>query len=343
MQRTDLATGKIDEVYAHFHSEIEENLEGTNENELYAEMIARIAENIALFQRRGSNWQFVAVLSLEIHLVDFQPLSGSTFIHLPKIIADKKAVINMENKDDQFFKWSVTRALNPVVKNARLITKELKDQSEKLNWNGLEFPVKLKQIGIFEKENPKISVNVFGFEGVVFPLRISKTKRTQIVNLLLIFDGERNHYTVIKNMSRLLSSQVSGHKESKLFCLRCLNHFPNKEKLSKHEEYCLNNDAIKIEMPEKGDFIAFKHHNRSIKVLFVVYADFEAFTEDISTCEPSEKKSFTKNTRHKPSGFCYKIVCFDKNLKNQFSIEQKMKKKKLVKNSLKCLGGYQAD
>ena len=119
-------------------------------------------------------------------------------------------------------------------------------------------------------------------------------------------------------MSRLLSSQVSDHKESKLFCLRCLNHFPNKEKLSKHEEYCLNNDVIKIEMPEKGDFIAFKHHNRSIKVPFVIYADFEAFTEEISTCEPSEKNSFTKKyQRHEPSGFCYKIVCFDKNLFNE--------------------------
>ena len=119
-------------------------------------------------------------------------------------------------------------------------------------------------------------------------------QKIQIVNLLLISDGEKNDYTIIKNMSRLLSSQVSDHKESKLFCLRCLNHFPNKEKLPKHEKYCLNNDAIKIEMPEKGDFIAFKHHNHSIKVPFVIYADFEAFTEEISTCEPSEKKSFPK-------------------------------------------------
>ena len=82
----------------------------------------------------------------------------------------------MKNEDELCFKWSVTRALNPVVKNARLITKELKDQSEELNWNGLSFPVKLKQIGIFEKNNPNIAVNVYDFEGVVFPLRISKTK-----------------------------------------------------------------------------------------------------------------------------------------------------------------------
>ena len=153
---------------------------------------------------------------------------------------------------------------------------------------------------------------MFGFEGVVYPLQLSKTKRTQIVNLLLISDGEKQHYCLIKSLSRLLSSQVSGHKESKYFCLNCLNHFPNEEKLKIHEEYCLKNHAIKIEMPEKGSFISFIHHNRSIKVPFVVYADFEAFTEEISTCEPNEKKSFTKKyQRHRPSGFCYKIVCFD--------------------------------
>ena len=93
-------------------------------------------------------------------------------------------------------------------------------------------------------------------------------------------------------MSRLLSSQVSKHKEPKVFCLRCLNHFPNEEKLSIHEEYCWNNGAIKIEMPEKGSFISFIHHNRSIKVPFVVYADFEAFTEEIYSCEPNDAEFY---------------------------------------------------
>ena len=160
-----------------------------------------------------------------------------------------------------------------------------------MDWSGLKFPVKLDHIVIFEKFNPSISINVFGFEDrVVYPLRLSKSKSEQTINLLL-------------------SSQVSGHKESNSFCLNC---FPNEEKLKIHEEYCIKNQAIKIEMPEKGSFISFIHHNRSIKVLFVVYADFEAFTEEISTCGPNDKKSFTqKYQRHRPSGFCYKIVCFD--------------------------------
>ena len=312
MTREELFSKNIQILNSFFNSETDENLEATDESEVYDTFIQTIEERIQNFNQRGSNWRFQRVLSLDIHLTDFQLLRGSTFFPLPKKIATKKAVINMKNDDNLCFKWSVTRALHPVEKNSERITKILKYQSERLDWSGLKFPVDLNQITIFEKFNPSISINVFGFEGVVYPLQLSKTKRMQIVNLLLISDGEKQHYCIIKSLSRLLSSQVSGHKESKSFCLNCLNHFPNEEKLKIHEEYCLKNQAIKIEMPEKGSFISFIHHNRSIKVPFVVYADFEAFTEEISTCEPNEKKSFTKKyQRHRPSGFCYQIVCFD--------------------------------
>ena len=102
-------------------------------------------------------------------------------------------------------------------------------------------------------------------------------------------------------MTRLISSQVSKHHESVEFCRRCLNHFPNKKRLKIHEEYCSNNEAIQIEMPKEGSSISFNHHNRSIKVPFVVYVDFEAFTEEISTCEPNQDKSFTKNISQTPT------------------------------------------
>ena len=311
-----------------FHSETVENLEGTDESEVYNRSIQTIRERIQNFNQTGSNWRFQRVLSLDAHFTDFQALRGSTFLPLPRKIATKKAVINMKNDDDQCFKWSVTRALHPVDVHPERITKELKDQSERLDWSGLKFPVKLDHIVIFEKFNPAISINVSGFEGDVYPLRLSKSKSErsererseseQTINLLLISDGEKQHYCLIKSLSRLLSSQVSGHKESNSFCLNCLNHFPNEEKLKIHEEYCLKNQAIRIEMPEKGSLVTFIHHNRSIKVPFVVYADFEAFTEEISSCEPNDKKSFTqKYQKHRPSGFCYKIVCFDEQLFNQ--------------------------
>ena len=319
MTRKELFSESTQILNTFFHSETVENLEGTDESAVFDRSIQTIEERIQNFNQRGSNWRFQRVLSLDVHFTDFQPLRGSTFLPLPSKISTKKAVINMKNNDDQCFKWSVVRALNPVEKNSERITKELKDQSERLDWRGLKFPVDLKQIIIFEKLNPQISINVFGFEGDVYPLRLSKSERTQ-VNLLLISDGEKQHYCLIKSLSRLLSSQMSKHGHTNVFCLNCLNHFPNEEKLKMHEEYCLKNQAIRIEMPEEGSLVTFIHHNRSIKVPFVVYADFEAFTEEIPISEQNETFSLQKYQKHKPSGFCFKIVCFDERFKSKLVV-----------------------
>ena len=150
MQRTDLKTGEIIEIDADFHSEIEINLE-KDENKLLDKMIARIGEVLANFQQSGSNWVFQRVNQLEIHMADWKPIRGSSFIPLPAKIKNKVAVINMQNEDNQCFKWCVARALNPVEKNPNRITQELRDQSKRLDWSGLKFPVDLKQIKIFEK------------------------------------------------------------------------------------------------------------------------------------------------------------------------------------------------
>ena len=241
MTRKELFSESTQILNTFFNSETVENLEGTDESAVYDRPIQTIEERIQNFNQRGSNWRFQRVLSLDVHFTDFQPLRGSTFLPLPSKISTKKAVINMKSNDDQCFKWSVTRALHPVEKNSERITKELKDQSERLDWSGLKFPVDLKQIIIFEKLNPQISINVFGFEGDVYPLRLSKSESEQTINLLLISDGEKQHYCLIKSLSRLLSSQMSKHGHTNVFCLNCLNHFPNEEKLKIHEEYCLKN------------------------------------------------------------------------------------------------------
>ena len=67
----------------------------------------------------------------------------------------------MKNEDDECFKWRITRALNPVKKNSERVTSLLREQSEALNWEGTEFPVKVckieggaNDIDRFEKMNP---------------------------------------------------------------------------------------------------------------------------------------------------------------------------------------------
>ena len=66
----------------------------------------------------------------------------------------------------------------------------------------------------------------FYLDGSVYPLRISEVERDYNIDLLLIEKDGKNHYCLIKNLSRLLSKQVAKHDGALAFCRRCLNHFP---------------------------------------------------------------------------------------------------------------------
>ena len=134
---------------AAFHSKTEVNLESTNSNELFSKMKETILEFLGKFQRKGSNWRFRSVLSLDLHTVEYEPLGGSSYIPLPKFLAAKKAIINLKNEDDECFKWAITRALNPVEKTSERIDRNLPETSKTLNWEGLKFPVNLSDINKF--------------------------------------------------------------------------------------------------------------------------------------------------------------------------------------------------
>ena len=88
---------------ADFHSNIGVNLDGTDEIELYDTMVERIIENMATFQSMGSGWRLYNIIQLELHIVRYNPLRGETYIPLPKELANKKAIINMQNKDNECF------------------------------------------------------------------------------------------------------------------------------------------------------------------------------------------------------------------------------------------------
>ena len=72
---------------------------------------------------------------------------------------------------------------------------------------------------------------LFGYDnkGNIYILRVPKEKNEKKVHLLLIKDKYANTHCLVKNISRLLTSQVSKHKEKRYFCNYCLNSFDNKK------------------------------------------------------------------------------------------------------------------
>ena len=99
------------------------------------------------------------------------------------------------------------------------------EKENTLNMEGIEYPVSLKDLSKFEKQNPTISITVIGYEGKsVYPLRNSDcTNRDHNIILMLTEEGEVKHYCLVKSVSRLLASQVPKNNGKHYFCLRCLN------------------------------------------------------------------------------------------------------------------------
>ena len=86
------------------------------------------------------------------------------------------------------------------------------------------------------------------------------------VNLLLISDDTKQHYSWIKHISKLLSLQTSKDGHVRHVCFRCLNTFKTEKLLASHHEYCKSHEAIKIELPKEGTKIYFKNPDRSMRV-----------------------------------------------------------------------------
>ena len=165
----------------------------------------------------------------------------------------KKAIINPHNDDKECFKWAVIAA-SEIGKDLQRVS-NLKKFENKYNWSGLEFPVTINKISIFEKKND-VSVTVLALKGPeVYIVRGSERKASKNVELLLITNSEFRHYTAIKSLSRLLGSRNSKHAHKQFFCLDCLQGFHSEQSRDKHYKYCKDNEAVKIEMPKLGSFV----------------------------------------------------------------------------------------
>ena len=298
----------------HFSTKNEVVYESTDLMDFLSVSVERLIELIESLQGRGSGWIFTKVLHFDILVDVYKPLAASSYIELPKFLADKKAIINPKNTDDECFKWCVTEVVYPQKINRERVTKKSRENAKLFNWEGIKFPMKKTQISLFEKNNPEYAVNVLGYderEGVN-PISISKyytTSRTAI-NLLIISSGTKQHYVIVKNMSRLVGMQTNKHKGKTHICLNCFNTFSIEKSFKQHTEFCLSNEAVKVDMPKKGSTIKFDKFGKTLKVPFVIYADFESFTEKIKSNDIyNDEQSYTKKyQKHTPSGFCYYIA-----------------------------------
>ena len=227
--------------------------------------VEQIMNTIHKWISQGSALIINSINGHYINIIQYEPLAGSSYIKLPTELQHQKHdIINPKNNDNECFRWCHVRHLNPQIKNPQRIKKTDKSFIKQLNYDGIEFPVSIKQYNKIETQN-SININVFGYENEQpYPIYISKEQFDDVLNLLLFSENENTHYCLINDFNRFMFHQTN-HKNKKHFCMHCLQCFSSEKVLSKHKEICLEiNGKQATKMPKVGSKIGFKNFKKHL-------------------------------------------------------------------------------
>ena len=248
---------------------------------------------------------------------------------MPEWLSNKNAIVNMKNKDNECFKWAVTQSLFPSKKNAGRITKKLREDSKKLSWEGVEFPTPVWPLAYKKFENNNnVGLSVYSHdEKGVYVVRNPERLFPRVARLFLLRgEGEESHYCVVRDVSRLMSSQRKDRRKV-AFCPYCNLSFASMKREVVDERGVRREDKVvsaeqrladhvctgvgvntysPLEvLPKKGESILkITKYNVLFKCPLRCYADFESAL--VKTYDTSGK--VVKFHKHVPVAFYLRFV-----------------------------------
>lgn len=288
-------------------------VKSSNLGETITECIQELILKITEHEARGSGWSLLKVDSIIVRVNKHgYGDRGSSYIPLPKKISDTKACINIQNVDNECFKYAMLVKFLSGENNTCKPSKRYKDVAHKYNFSKIKYPVSLSDVRAFERSNPGVSVNVFGLDDKnnVFPLKVVQNELKDHSDLLLLKKDDVSHFVYIKNFNRLVASQLSKHKHAITVCKRCFGYVHkayNKEGskwLSEHLRMCGKHDSAKIVLPTIGNnILTFNKISHQYKIPIAIYADFEASLLPV-TDESASTDTQKMYQRHEPNSYC---------------------------------------
>ena len=301
--------GQLQQATARFRTSPEtlSSVETVNVDKILIEILSSIDN----FSSRGSNWCLSRIIHFSLTFAPFRPTQGSSFIKTPSKIKAKKAIINVQNRHDNFcFLYSILAALYPVdSKRGPHRTHHYKHHLNEFNTKGLSFPLAVSDVHKFERLNSAYSISVLVYEQrQLIPLYLSPHRdRQHTIQLLLLSDGQKRHYTLVKSLSALVAGRTKSHCRS-FVCPYCLHCFARQHTLDEHIQNCAIHKPQVITYPdeknEKQTHLSYNAIQKEFTVPYVLYVDFESFLQ------PSADKDSV--SEHVPSGFCcLKVSKFD--------------------------------
>ena len=148
--------------------------------------------------------------------IDYTPknTNTSTFIETPDLIKNKKCTINLQNKDNKCFQYSVTLSLyHQEIKCHPERISKIKPSINNLNWENINFPPQGQDYQQFEMNNKSTALNILQIQDQekichYYKSEHNKTRENKII-LLMITDNEKRHYLAVKRFNFLLKKRLN--------------------------------------------------------------------------------------------------------------------------------------
>ncbi|XP_011069295.1 PREDICTED: uncharacterized protein LOC105155092 [Acromyrmex echinatior] len=179
-----------------------------------------------------------------------------------EFMKDKRANKSIITKNSRIYRcanmreWYEQHVVEPILAS-------LEEFQKLLNLADIEIPISFKDIPKFENLN-NISINVYSIEDK----QLQDSRNDNI-----------RHFAWTKNLSHLVSSQISGKKNKKYFCDR-LHYFRSCEKLQSHEVDCqkINDCAIQLSRSISGSNSATIITGNECRSSSYAYQQHDAFS-----------------------------------------------------------------
>ena len=113
----------------------------------------------------------------------------------------------------------------------------------------------------------------------------------------------------MKKLSALIRG-ITSTNNGDFYCLNCLHSYRTKDRLKKHKNVCKDHDYCDVEIPDKDNILKYNRGEKSMKVLFIIYANMESLLEKVSICHNNPNKS------SRTSGYSLFTYCSFDNTKN---------------------------
>jgi hypothetical protein len=318
-------------LYTNIHAE---RITSINQIDEYSNMAFDKFMNDLEVAKTSSNCHFQSIEHLKIQTTRKNKTRAGSYLPLPDKVNSKKACINIKNEsDDKCIIWCMLAfKYYDSVNNGSTIYPYKKHFAEIKEPENQIYPIDiLKDIPKFERLND-IKINVFEYDvndtkyenlNVIYN---NRNRNTNIMDLLLINNGVKQHLVLIKDFSIL--KRVNDHHNKKYWCKQCLSiAFDSVEQLEQHHIHCFNHEAVRCVLPDKyipgemitnakgvlvekkqEDNVKFRNYQNEFMHPFHIHMDFESLLQKLDIEDPSANTIKTHKHIENSVGLIYNCI-----------------------------------